>query len=143
MTGHVATASTEIGASPARVWAALTDPDEIRQYMFGAVVETDWRPGSTIVWKGSYDGKEYEDKGEVVEVEPDRLLTVTHFSPLSGQQDVPENYHTLTYQLEEQGDRTLVSLSQDNNPTEEAAAHSRSNWQMMLDGLKDVVERDD
>jgi ABC-type xylose transport system permease subunit len=25
---------------------------------------TDWKHGSPIVWKGEYEGKEYEDKGE-------------------------------------------------------------------------------
>jgi Activator of Hsp90 ATPase homolog 1-like protein len=65
---------------------------------------------------------------------------VTHFSPLSGREDVPENYHTLVYELEERGGRTRVSLSQDKNPTEEAAEHSRGNWEQMLAGLKQVVE---
>ena len=30
MTDHVATAETEIDASPDRVWDALTDPEQIR-----------------------------------------------------------------------------------------------------------------
>jgi hypothetical protein len=35
---------------------------------------------------------------------------------------------------------TRVALSQDNNPTAEAAEHSRANWEKMLSGLKEVVE---
>jgi hypothetical protein len=76
-----------------------------------------------------------------VEIEPERRLKVTHFSPLSGQEDRPENYHTLLYELEERGGRTHVSLSQDSNPSKEAAEHSRANWEKMLAGLKQVVER--
>ena len=140
MADHVATAESEIDAPPSRVWAALTDPEQIKKYMFGSQVETDWRPGSPIVWKGEYEGKRYEDKGEIVEFEPERRLKVTHFSPLSGQEDVPENYHTLVYELEEYGAKTRVSLSQDKNATEEAAEHSRANWEQMLSGLKQVVE---
>jgi uncharacterized protein YndB with AHSA1/START domain len=140
MTGHVATAETEINAPASKVWHALTDPDEIQKYMFGSRVETDWQPGSRITWKGEYEGKEYEDKGEVLEVEPERRLKVTHFSPLSGDEDVPENYHTLLYELSERDDATHVSLSQDNNSSEEAAEHSRANWEKMLSALKDVVE---
>lgn len=60
---------------------------------------------------------------------------------MSGREDRPENYHTLLYELEERGGRTRVSLSQDKNPTEEAAEHSRANWEKMLAGLKQVVER--
>ena len=89
MAGIVATAETDVIASPARVWSALTDPAQIKRYMFGSEVETDWKPGSTIVWKGEYQGRAYQDKGQVVEVEPGRRLVVTHFSPLSGQDDVP------------------------------------------------------
>jgi uncharacterized protein YndB with AHSA1/START domain len=141
MGDFVATAEAEIDAPPEKVWGALTDPKQIEQYMFGSRVETDWEVGSRIVWRGEYEGKQYEDKGKIVEIEPNRRLKVTHFSPLSGQEDIPENYHTLLYELEERDGGTRVSLSQDNNPTEEAAEHSRANWEKMLVGLKQVVER--
>ena len=140
MADYVATAETEIAASPSQVWRALTDPDEIKKYTFGSQVVTDWRPGSSIVWKGEYEGEKYEDKGEILEFEPERRLKVTHFSPLSGQEDAPENYHTMLYELEGSGTTTRVALSQDNNPDEEAAEHSRANWEKMLSGLKHVVE---
>ena len=140
MTGRVAIAETDIRAPRSKVWRALTDPDEIEKYMFGSRVETDWKPGSRITWKGEYEGKKYEDKGEVLEVERERRLKLTHFSPTSGEEDVPENYHTLVYELEESDGKTHVSLSQDNNKSEEAAEHSRANWDKMLSGLKDVVE---
>ena len=141
MENHVATATTEIGASAARVWAALTDPELIKEYMFGSEVTTDWRPGSPITWEGEYAGKAYQDRGEIIAIDPGRRLEVTHFSPLSGQEDIPEHYHTLVYELEDRGDRTRVTLSQDKNATREEADHARANWETMLNGLKEVVER--
>ena len=140
MADHVATAEIQIDARLGRVWNALVDPKLIKKYMFGTEVVTDWQRGSPIVWKGVYEGKSYEDKGEILAIEPERLLRVTHFSPLSGKEDVPANYHTLTYELEKNGDKTRVALSQDNNASEEEAEHSRSNWEKMLSGLKEVVE---
>ena len=140
MSDFVAKAETRIKASPADVWEALTDPKQIKKFMFGSDVITDWEPGSSIVWKGEYEGKKYEDKGEILEIEPERLLKVTHFSPLSGAEDVPSNYHTLTYQLEGDGEGTRLSLSQDNNSNEEEAEHSKANWEKMLSALKEVVE---
>jgi uncharacterized protein YndB with AHSA1/START domain len=140
MTGIVATAETDISASPARVWDALVDPDQIKQYMFGSEVETDWQPGSAIVWKGEYEGKAYQDKGQILAIEPQHKLVVTHFSPMSGQPDVPANYHTLTYVLDGDKGGTHLSLSQDNNGSQEEAEHSKANWQMMLTGIKKLVE---
>ncbi len=140
MTGQIATAAVDIAATPQRVWAALTDADEVERYMFGSRVETDWKPGSPIVWKGEYEGRRYEDKGEVIEAQPGRRLVVTHFSPLSGQPDKPENYHTVSYELRGSGNGTHVELSQDNNGSAEEAEHSAANWQMMLNGLKQHIE---
>jgi uncharacterized protein YndB with AHSA1/START domain len=108
--------------------------------MMGSRVETDWRPGSPITWSGEYEGRAYQDKGEIVEVQPRHRLIVTHFSPLSGQPDEQENYHTVRYELDEHGGRTHVSLTQDNNGSPDEAEHSARNWKMMLDGLKKVVE---
>jgi uncharacterized protein YndB with AHSA1/START domain len=140
MSGINAVAEVEIDAPPNDVWMALTDPKIIQRYMFGSVVETDWKPGSSIVWKGEWDGKPYEDKGEVLEVQPPTHLKLTHFSPMSGADDSPENYHTLEYQLAEQNGSTLVHLEQDGNSTQEEAEHSKENWQSMLNLLKGVVE---
>ena len=141
MTGHVATAEVDISGSPAQVWNALTDPVLIERYMFGSRVQTSWEPGTPITWKGEYDGRAYEDKGEVIRVDPQRRLEVTHFSPLTGQEDVPENYHRLVYELEEHGDTVHLTLQQDNNGSEDEASHSAENWQVMLTGLKELVER--
>ena len=140
MTGYVATAAIEIAAPPARVWDALTDPDQIRRFMFETTVESDWKPGSPIVWKGVFEGREYEDRGEIIAVEAPRLLEMTHYSPLSGQEDRPENYHKLTYVLQWRGASTLIRLSQDNNASEAEAEHSRGMWESLLGGLKNVVE---
>lgn len=140
MTNLIATARIEIEATPQQVWRALTEPALIKQYFMGADVETDWKPGSPITWQGEYHDKKYQDKGELIEVVPEERLQHTHFSPMSGQSDVPENYHTLTYTLEKRGDRTKVVLTQDNNGTEEEAERSSSTWTAMLDGLKKTVE---
>lgn len=142
MADHVATAETDIDASPSRVWTALTDSEQIKKYMFDSEVETDWKQGSPIVWKGVYEGKDYQDKGDILEIESGRLLKVSHFSPLSGQPDVPANYHTLTYELIARGSGTHITLSQNHNASEDEAEHSKQMWTALLDGLKKVVEGD-
>ena len=137
----VAQAKTSIHAPARRVWEALVTPSMIKQYMFDTNVTSDWKKGSPITWKGEWEGRAYEDKGVIQRIEPERVLEYTHFSPLAGLPDKPENYHRITIELTEEGDETLVTLSQDNNPTEEEREHSEKNWRMMLEGLKKFVER--
>jgi uncharacterized protein YndB with AHSA1/START domain len=137
---HVARSSLTINAASAKVWQALITPAAIKQYMFGTNVTSDWKEGSPIVWKGEWQGKKYEDKGVIRQFKPEQALQYTHFSPLAGLPDRPENYHTVSIQLAPDGQGTRVSLTQDNNPTDEARAHSEKNWVMMLEGLKKYVE---
>ena len=138
--GKIAKASRIINAPADAVWDALVDPKKIKKYMFGTNVTSKWTEGSAIRWKGEWQGKAYEDKGVIQRLEPGEVLAYTHFSPLEGKPDSPENYHTVTIVLAPTGKRTRVVLSQDNNPTEEAKKHSQKNWSMMLDALKKVVE---
>lgn len=139
MAGRTVTAEVEISAPPDQVWDALTDPHTIQQYFFGSRVETTWEPGTPITWSGEYDGHAYQDHGQVLEVVPEQRLVVTHFSPLSGQPDVPENYHRISYRLEAGDDGTRLTLEQDNTP-DESVEDFRANWQSMLESLKQVVE---
>lgn len=136
-----AKAKVSIQSSKSKVWEALVTPNAIKQYMFGADVESEWCKGCEITWKGEMKGKKYEDKGVILAIETERTLQYTHFSPLSGKPDKPENYHTVTIDLLGSGNNTEVSLSQDNNADEQACKESETNWGAMLEGLKKYVER--
>ena len=135
----VARASVLVDATPEQVWRALTDPALVKQYFFGTTVTTDWQQGSPITYAGEWDGKPYEDKGVVLDVDEPRLLVTSFFSPMSGKEDVPENYQRVIYRVEPETGGTRVSVEQDNNADADAAAHSSANWQTILDGLAGVV----
>jgi uncharacterized protein YndB with AHSA1/START domain len=139
--GYEAIKTVTIHASRGEVWGALTDPEKVKQYLHGTEMSTDWKQGSPIVWKGEWKGRSYEDKGTVLVVEPLKLLRYTHWSPMGGSQDKPENYHTVTYDLSGQDNETTLTLTQDNNPSqEEADKMAENNWGPVLKGLKETVE---
>ena len=140
MSDFVAQAEVDIDASVDDVWTALTDPDKIKEYMMGSIVETDWEVGSPITWSGEWEGKAYQDKGEILAITPQKSLKVTHFSPLTGQDDKPENYHTLEYIIDGSDDSTRLSVTQDNNDSQEEADRLSEQWAMMLGGLKATAE---
>lgn len=137
----VATASTVINAPASKVWEALTKPELIKQYLFGTDVVTDWKVGSPIVYKGMWEGKPFEDKGKILQVEPEKLLVSTHWSPLAGVPDTPENYHEVRYELGADKGGTRLTIVQDNNASKEEQEHSEQNWGMMLASLKTLLEK--
>jgi uncharacterized protein YndB with AHSA1/START domain len=137
----IAKASININALLENVWESLVNPEAIKQYMFGTNVVSEWQVGSPIVWKGEWQGKSYEDKGVILQLMPKRIIQYSHFSPLSGLPDEPENYHTVTIELLSEGNKTHISLTQDNNATEEERSHSESNWGVLLNSMKKFLEK--
>ena len=139
--GLTAHAQILIDAKNDKVWDAMTNPETIKKYMFGTTVVSDWKQGSDITWQGEWNGKAYEDKGKIVDIKPKSHLSYTHFSPLTGLPDSPENYHSVTINLMPTYNSTTVMLSQDNNKTEDERQHSEKNWYKMLSELKKLLEQ--
>ena len=133
--------SIAIEAPVARVWDALTRPELVRQYLFGTEMTADWRVGGAITYRGEWKGAAYEDKGTVMIWEPQRLLVTSYYSPLSGLEDRPENYQTVSWKLSATDRGTTLTLTQDNNPIAESAEHAGKKWDTVLTGLKRLLEK--
>jgi uncharacterized protein YndB with AHSA1/START domain len=146
MNATTATASVLVDRPRHRVWEALTDPKLISQYFMGAKVSTDWKVGHPITFTGTWKDKPYEDKGEIMSFTPEDEMTYSHWSPLSGTEDKPDNYHIVHIELTDVEHGTRVALEQSNLSGEitEADRASRGdyekNWTSMLEGLKSVAE---
>jgi uncharacterized protein YndB with AHSA1/START domain len=136
----IANAKIEIDAPAVKVWDALVNPALVRQYLYGAEIVSDWKKGSPIQFKGVWKGKPYADKGIILEIEPGRLLKVTHYSPLSGLPDVPENYHTVTYQVSAAGGKSTLSITQENNRDQAEVDESEQTWGTILGNIKALLE---
>jgi len=137
---HIAKTSITINAPKSKVWDALTNPHIIKQYLFGTEVITDWQVGSPITYKGVWEGKHFEDKGRVLQIDEGKLLVSTFWSALSGLPDLPENYQTVRYELSADDGGTTLTILQDNNASQEAAKQSEQNWNTVLEGMKKLLE---
>jgi uncharacterized protein YndB with AHSA1/START domain len=133
-------ASVTINAPIDKVWEALTRPELIKKYFFNTDTETDWKVGSPIRFSGTYEGKEYHDKGTVLAIEQNKLIQYKYWSSMSGIEDKPENYVTISYRLSGDNKKTKLEITQENIPDEKTKKHSEENWQMVLGNLKKMVE---
>jgi uncharacterized protein YndB with AHSA1/START domain len=134
--------SIELDAGASRVWDALTNPEMIRQYLFGTTVITDWQVGSEIIFQGSWQGKEYRDKGKIERFENEKLLQYMYWSGFSGLEDRAENYSLVTFRLgkgNDDGGPVTLTVSQNGFADEAARDHADSSWGAVLQKIKEIV----
>lgn len=132
-----------INAPAAKVWEALTNPAIVKQYFFGTNVKSDWKKDSPIIWEGEWEGRAYQDKGHILDIEPGRYLKYNYWSSMSGTGDKPENYADISYSLSEQDGKTVLTVTQDNIKNQESKEHSEQNWQFVFGKMKDMVENNE
>jgi uncharacterized protein YndB with AHSA1/START domain len=103
-----------INAPASKVWDLLVNPEQTKKYMFGCETVSDWKPGSELLWRGTYEDKEMVFvKGIILEIEPPELLKYTVIDPNSAMPDIPENYLNVAYQLKEENGKTFFTVTQD------------------------------
>ena len=141
--------SITINAPASKVWDALVNPEQTKKYMFGCETVSNWKPGSELLWRGSYEGKEMVFvKGNIVEIEPEKLLVYTTFDPNNpAMEDKPENYLTVTYELESNNGQTILTASQgdfskvgDGEKRYKEVYNNGEGWNPILVQIKQLVE---
>jgi uncharacterized protein YndB with AHSA1/START domain len=137
---YASSASIVVQAPRSKVWDALTKPELVKKYFFGTNLETDWKPGSPLLFHGEWEGKTYEDRGTVLEFKPEDTLTYNYWSSFSDTPDTPERRQIIRFDLADVPEGVRLSVRQSNVDTQERADHSKENWKMVLEGLKKLVE---
>lgn len=141
--------SIEIQAPAADVWDALVNPEKTKLYMFGCAAVSGWKPGDSLLWNAQHEGQEVTyAKGHITDIHPLRSLAFTTIDPNNpATPDRPENYTTVTYTLQQQNGKTLLSVSQGDFSTvaegekryQEVKGHGEG-WQPILEQIKKLVE---
>ena len=135
--------SITIDAPPPVVWDALTRLELMKQWMAEPELRldiiTDWTVGGPIVIRG-FHHVEFENRGTVLEFDPNRVLRYTHLSSLSRLPDRPEHYSIIDFRLVPVGSQTSLTLMVSNFPTDTIQKHLNFYWRTTLAILKNVIE---
>ena len=137
----IAKSSVQINTTIDEAWKALVNPEIVEKYMLGSQQLSDWQKGSSIIWKKDFNGRKFVDKGEILEITPQKSLKYTHYSPASGKPDAPENYQTVSVTLQKNAKGTTIELSSDNNASEKEKQMTEQIWAYYLQGLKIIMDK--
>jgi uncharacterized protein YndB with AHSA1/START domain len=124
-----------IKTTPDRLWQAITDAEMRRKYNFGAVVTSNWTPGSRYEADG-HGTPIFE--GENLEVDAPRRLVQT-FRALWGEDAKSEGTSRVTWEIEPVGDSCLLKVTHDQLRVG-ANAQLYGGWPMILSGIKTLLE---
>ena len=96
--------------------------------------------GSLLPNFHAHPSNKYEEKGVLLHVKPESLLQYTHWSHFDELPDAPENYRTWTFRLSEEDTHVLLSITEDNIPTEKKRERSDEFWSGVLATIKQLLE---
>ncbi|KAB7530237.1 SRPBCC domain-containing protein [Flagellimonas olearia] len=128
-----------IETSTAAVWDVLTKPEYIKIWL-GVEVESDWRINSAILFRFSWDGKGFVDKGKIIGLDKNKLFAYTYWSNFSGLIDEPGNYSKVKFELEEKGGHTSLKLVHSKIKNQTMYVHADKNWEGTLNEIKSLSE---
>jgi DNA-binding transcriptional ArsR family regulator/uncharacterized protein YndB with AHSA1/START domain len=143
---------TYIGATPERLWRALTEPAFTRIY-WGAALKSDWKVGSKVLWQHEPD-EEYEDLDQVVlESDPPLRLSYTwhtyqrRWMEMFGWSEgrlaelVKEKRSKVAFEIEPAGPICKLTVTHDDfEPDSEMLNAVSQGWPAILSALKTLLE---
>ena len=138
----VASKTITINAPTSKVWEALTNPELMKKWMSETEIHiiTDWKVGSPFTIRGNLHGIKFENKGKVLQFEPEKVLQYTHLSSISRLPDKSENYSSFEFRLAPLENQTTLTLTLGIFPTESIYKHLVFYWNVTLEILKRMVE---
>jgi uncharacterized protein YndB with AHSA1/START domain len=135
--------TVNINAPLSKVWETLTNPELMKKWMFETEINivTDWQVGSPIAIHGDLHGMNFENTGTVLQFAREKILRYTHLSSLSRLPDKPENYSVLEFRLTPIENQTALTVTVSNFPTESIYKHLAFYWNVTLEILKRMIEK--
>lgn len=129
---------TFIRTTPEKLWSALTDANQMKEYWLGMHIETEWRTGAE--WRMLFPDGRVADTGEVLEVERPRRIRLkwrNEFRP----ELKAEGFAYCTIELEPYGDAVRLSITHTIERVNSKFIQAVSGgWPKVLSNLKSLLE---
>lgn len=143
MTQQVIEQTVVIDAPREQVWAALTTPAQMAEWMGDSQMQlqitTDWVVGAPFTLRGILNGR-FENTGAVLCFEPPAVLSYSHLSSHSRLPGTPESHSVLEFRLTPLERGTSLTLQVSGFPTQVIFKHLNFYWRGALGALKRHVE---
>ena len=127
-----------IRTTPEKLWSALTDAEQMKEYWFGMHFKTDWKTGAQ--WQMIFPDGRVADTGEILELEPPKRIQLkwrNEFRP----ELKAEGFALCTIDLEPVGASVKLTLTHSIERTESKFIQAVSGgWPKILSNLKSLLE---
>jgi len=129
---------TFIRTTPEKLWSALTDPDQMKEYWFGMHIETEWKKGAE--WRMIFSDGRVADTGQILEFERPRRIQLkwrNEFRP----ELKAEGFTVCTMDLEPIGATLRLTITHTIERAQSKFIEAVSGgWPKILSNLKSLLE---
>jgi len=129
---------TFIRTTPEKLWSALTDVNQMKEYWFGMHLKTEWKTGAE--WQMLFPDGQVADTGEILELERPKRIRLkwrNEFRP----ELKAEGFAICTIEIEPYGDAVRLSITHTMERADSKFIQAVSGgWPKILSNLKSLLE---
>ena len=129
---------TFIRTTPEKLWSALTDPIQMKEYWFGMQIKTEWK--SRAEWQMVFPDGRVADTGEILELERPKRIRLkwrNEFKP----ELKAEGFSLCTMELEPVGAAVRLTITHTIERADSKFIRAVSGgWPKILSNLKSLLE---
>jgi uncharacterized protein YndB with AHSA1/START domain len=129
---------TFIRTTAEKLWSALTDANQMKQFWFGMHFDTEWKKGAE--WRLMFADGRVADTGEILEFEPPKRMQLKWRNEFKPEMKA-EGYAVCTIEIEPYGDAMRLSIAHSMERPESKFIQAVSGgWPKILSNLKSLLE---
>jgi uncharacterized protein YndB with AHSA1/START domain len=129
---------TFIRATTEKIWAAVTEPEFMKEYWYGMHFATDWKVGSR--WQMIFPDGRIADSGEIIENVHLKRLVLKWTNEWKPELHA-EGAAVCTIELEPVGDVVKLTITHEmNRPDSKLIEAVSGGWPRILSNLKSLLE---